>query len=108
MVGTVAIASRPGTNATRHAIGDLFLVRGTYNGPNPYTANGDPVTAADFGFSTAHEVVELILLDTVGGSEFAVYDFANKKIKLFTADGTEVAGAANASGQQYRFLALIA
>jgi hypothetical protein len=107
MVGTVALATKPGGGNQRHAIGDLWLVHGTYTGPNPYTALGDPVTAADFGFGS-QTLAELLLMDVAGGTEFGTYDSTNGKIRLFTADGVEVAGGANASTQVYRFIALIA
>lgn len=31
------------------------------------------------------------------GTEFAVYDYTNKKLQLFTADGTEATNASNQS-----------
>jgi hypothetical protein len=58
---------------------------------NSYPTGGESLTAGIIGLNWIEA-----LIPAVNGTEFAVYDYTNKKLKLFTADGTE---AGNASDQ---------
>jgi hypothetical protein len=107
-MATVSLDTKPGTSNQRHAVGDLMLVHGTYNGPASYVAGGDPITAADLGFTTAHTIAELDISLDQAVSRFAAFDKTNGKIKIFTALGAEAAGASNQSAIAFRFIALIA
>lgn len=76
-------------------IGDLKMWIGTITFDSSYPTNGELISKSDVGFDVAVDAV--IGLTEIAGSRLAVWDPANKKIKLFTAIGAEAANASNQS-----------
>lgn len=75
-------------------IGDLKLWIGTVTFDNSYPTGGEVILPTDVGFNVSIDAV--IAMGSPGGSRLFLWDQANKKMKLFTALGTE---AVNASDQ---------
>ena len=101
MAPTIVKDKDPMTGGDFHTIGDLLWRHGTLTFDSSYPTGGEPVTAAMFGFNT---LFELIVLTT--GAEWFVYDKANLKVKVFTADGVEATNASDQSAVAPRYIAI--
>lgn len=102
MALTVTRDKDPLTNGDFHIIGDLNWRHGTITFDTAYPTGGNAVTAATFGFGS--QLIDLLVF--ANGAEQPVFDKTNKKVKLFTADGTEATNASNQSAVVVRYMAI--
>ena len=82
-------------------IGDRLQVIVDITGDTSYPTNGSPCdfTVAPFAFNEV-DLVETEL--PVAGTRIYKYDYVNKKLKAFSAFGTEVANTTNISADVVR------
>lgn len=66
-----------------------------------YPTGGEAVTASTFGFNT---LIDLHVFPT--GGETPVFDKANSKVLLYTADGTQATNASDQSAIAVRYMAI--
>lgn len=102
MALTVTRDKDPLTNGDFHVIGDLHWRHGTITFDSSYPTGGEAVTAADFGFGS--QLIELLVFPT--GAEVPVFDKTNKKVLLYTADGTQAANTSDQSAVVVRYMAI--
>lgn len=102
MALTIVRDQDPLTKGQVHTLGDLLMVHGTIQFDNSYPTNGEAVVASDFRLR--RDLIDLMVFPT--GGEIPVFDKANSKIKLFTADGTEAANASDQSAVTIRYVAI--
>ena len=86
------------TETTKTVFGDKRVVFAQVTFDSSYPTGGEAVAASDFpSISTAIEEVA-VLSSSPAGTEVVVYDRANAKLLVFTADGTEQGNGTDASG----------
>jgi len=83
-------------------IGDLKMWIGTVTFDNSYPTGGEAIAKSDVGFDVSVDAV--IPMGSPNGNRLFQWDPVNKKMKLFTALGTE---AANASDQSTIVLPIV-
>lgn len=93
MPATVLPLADPVTGDRKH-VADQAEVLATVTGDSSYTSGGYAVTPQQFGF---FDRIDYIVPLSSNGAAIIQYDRANKKIKIFTALGTEAAGGSNQS-----------
>jgi len=86
----------PSTADRLFEVGDRRMAIGLVPFSTGYPTGGEPLTAAYFGLDTQLDTV--VPQPDAAGSRLPMYDSANKKLKLFTAVGTEAAAASNQTG----------
>lgn len=102
MALTVVRDEDPLTKGRRHNWGDLISVHGTITFDSSYPTGGEAVLPSDFGLSSV--LFDLLVFPT--GAEVPVFDKTNKKVLLYTADGTQATNASNQSAVSIRYVAL--
>jgi len=86
------------TETTKTVFGDKRVVFAQVTFDSSYPTGGEAVSADDFpSISTAIEEVA-VLSSSPAGTEVVVYDRANSKLLVFTADGTQASNASDQSG----------
>jgi len=86
------------TETTKTVFGDKRVVFAQVTFDSSYPTGGEAVSASDFpSISTAIEEVA-VLSSSPAGTEVVVYDRANTKLLVFTADGTQASNASDQSG----------
>lgn len=80
------------TQRVATVMGNKRVVVATITFDSSYPTGGEDLTPGIVGLNTVEAVMPV-----VNGAEFAVYDYPTKKLKLFTADGTEATNASNQS-----------
>lgn len=78
-------------------LGSKRVVFATYTFDDSYPTGGEAVAASEFDSLTAIEHIVIASQD-VGGGEQVVWDKANAKLLVFTADGTEATNTSDQSG----------
>lgn len=76
------------TEDRKFVAGDKRWVFATIGFDSSYPTNGEALAASDFDSLTGLEEV-IIASSPPEGTEVVVWDRANSKLKVFTADGTE-------------------
>lgn len=86
--------------------GPLFLARVHFNGDSSYVTGGTPGISAAIqaacGFS--HNNVAGIMPQDCGGTYRCAYDAANDKLKVYAANGSEVAAGTSLSGTVFNLV----
>lgn len=102
-MATITKVAHPSQANDKHAVGDVWLVHGTYQFDSSYPTNGEVLAASDFGdFTTI-----LDFFPFASGAEVPVFDKANLKVKLFLSDGLEATNASDQSAVTVRYFALL-
>jgi hypothetical protein len=83
--------------------GDRVMVSVDIKGDNAYPTGGTPITPQMFGLDS---VDHFDATTESGGGNLAAYDYANKKLKMFTAFSTEVTAATDLSAKTWRTLVI--
>ena len=78
------------------------LIAATVTFDNSYPTGGEALTAAALGLDTAVDAV----FPATGGADVVVWDRANGKLVLYTADGTEATNASDQSAVSRDILVL--
>lgn len=85
------------TETTQYIAGDRKIVHATIVFDASYPTGGEAVAASDFpSLQILDELV--VASSSPAGTEVVVWDRANQKLAVFTADGTEQANASDATG----------
>lgn len=101
MALTVTILDRFVVAAEAEA--DLALVTADVQFDNSYPTGGEPLTASDLGIAS---VRQLDARQKGVGNRICEYDYANSKLKLYTALGTEAANGSDQSAITVRVFAI--
>lgn len=86
--------SLPGGGETIEALGNLWVAHATLALSGSYATGGDAFDASSV-FSGPANVTTILMVDVSGGAGYTFeYDKTNKKLKVFSAAGTELAAGA--------------
>ena len=85
------------TETTNTVFGDKRVVFAQVTFDDSYPTGGEALAASDFPSLAAIEEV-VVASQSPGGTEQVLYDRTNKKLMVFTADGTQATNASDQSG----------
>ena len=103
-MGTVTFNDKSASPRAAKSLGldEVGFRSGSFAFSNSYTTGGESLDLSSF-----LRRVDLVLFEevSVAGATLIAYDYTNKKVKAFTAAGTEVSAATNLSTITVRFIA---
>lgn len=73
--------------------GDKRVFQGRITFDSSYPTGGEVLTPAEVGLTR----IDHVIVTAKGGTEVVVWDHANSKLQIFTADGVEATNASNQS-----------